>query len=164
MSWQNEPDVMVRAEVARARGRLWRSALFWGPLFLVTGSLLVFFFFDRLLTGGDSGGTWFLVVLLAILSFLFGFQAGQATLDLSGGIEEATGEVTRRWSRSDSLVVRSHYIRLDNKRILRVGANIHSNIREGDRLKVTFFPHSAVAVWAERLPSPESQGEGEGDS
>ncbi|MBE7518646.1 MAG: hypothetical protein HS107_05310 [Thermoflexaceae bacterium] len=161
MSWQNEPDLMARVEAARARGRLWRSVALWGPLFVGSAALLLFFFFDRLLTGGDYGGTWFLVIVLAVLSFLFGFQAAQAALDLSGGIEETTGEVTRRWSRSDSLVMRSHYIRLDSGRILRVGAQFHTNIREGDLLKVTYFPHSALAVWVERLPPAEKRVEGE---
>lgn len=159
MNWQNDLELAAQTEAARARGRLLRSAIFWGPLFLAIFVLFVFFLFDRAFTGGDHGGTWFLVGFLALLSFLFGFQAAQAVLDLLGGIQETTGIVTRRWSRSDSLVMRSHYVRLDNRRILRVGAEFHGDIREGDTLKVKFYPHSAVAVWVDRLPPPKEEDE-----
>ena len=111
----------------------------------------MFFFVDRLVLSGDHGGTWFLVGFLGLLAFLFGFQASQALLDLRSGPRDATGLVTRSWSRSDSLVMRSHYIRLDTGQILRVGAEFHTDLKEGDRLRVTFYPHSAVAVWVEQL-------------
>lgn len=159
MNWQNDLEIAADLEAARARGRLIRSVALWGPVFAVTASALVFFFIDRLAMGGDHGGTWFLVGFLALLSFLFGFQAAQAVLDLSGGLQEATGTVTRRWSRSDSLVMRSHYIRLDNKRILRIGAEFHTGIREGDHLRVKFYPHSALVVWAERVTPQKPPGD-----
>ncbi len=152
MNWRDELAVAEELETVRARGRLLRGVVIWGPVFAIVAGAFVFFFFDRLFLGGDNGGTWFFVGFLALLAFLFGFQASQPLLDLRSGPREAIGMVSRSWSRSDSLVMRSHYIRLDRGQILRVGAEFHADVKEGDRLRVTFYPHSAVAIWVEKLP------------
>jgi hypothetical protein len=106
--------------------------------------------------GGDNGGTWFLVVVLAVLTLLFGFQAIQSGLDYFGDPKVATGFVTRRWARSDSLVVKTHYIRLD-KQILRGDQLILDGIREGDYVEATFYPHSAVLLWVEKQDPPATE-------
>ena len=160
----NERDDLAIAEelaAARARGGLLRGALIWGATFTVVGAAFVFFFVDRLLLGGDNGGTWFFVGFLGFLAFLFGFQAAQPLLDLRSGPRAAIGVVTRSWSRSDSLVMRSHYIRLDKGQILRVAAEFHADVKEGDRLRVKFYPHSATAISVEKLP-PERTRESPG--
>lgn len=156
MNWQDDLALAEAREVAVARGRILRNACLWTPIFAAAALAFVFFFVDRLLLGGDHGGTWFLAGFLALLSFLFGFQAAQALLDLTGGAHEATAIVTRRWSRSDSLVMRSHYVRFEDARILRVGGEFFDSIKVGDRLRVRFFPHSAVAIWVEKLPPAAS--------
>ena len=157
MSFQADLLVTEELEAVRARNRLLRSAIMWGPIFLIVAGAFLFFLVDRLFLGGEYGGTWFLVGFLGFLAFLFGFQASQSVLDLTGGAREATGMVTRSWSRSDSLVLRSHYIRLDEGQILRVGGVFHAGLKEGDRLRVKFYPHSAAAIWVEKLPPVGSQ-------
>ena len=132
-----------------------RSLVIWGPLFLASLGALVFFAFDRAVLGGDHGGTWFLVVVLAIFTLLFGFQAVQSFLDVRSEPRVTTDFVTRRWARNDSLVMRSHYVRL-GAMILRGDVLILDGIKEGDYVEATFYPHSAVLVWVEkREPPPE---------
>ena len=88
---------------------------------------------------------------LGLLSFR---RAIQSALDYFGDPKVATGRVTRRWARSDSLVVKTHYIRLD-KQILRGDQLILDGIREGDYVEATFYPHSAVLLWVEKKDPPE---------
>ena len=156
MNLPEDPETEKAIRVLNARRRLIRNAVIWTPLAVVSLAAFLFFAGDQLFTGGEHGATWFLVVLLAVFLFLFGFQASQALLDLLGKVEEASAEVTRRWSRTDSFVMRSHYIRLDNSKILHVDALLNAEIHEGDHLKVAYYPHSAFAVWVEKLPPPES--------
>ena len=59
-----------------------------------------------------------------------------------------------RWSRSDSLVVRSHYVRIDGKNIFRVDRAIHGDLDEGDYVHIRFYPHSATIVDIEKVPAP----------
>jgi hypothetical protein len=157
MNWQDDPAVQDALELQRARNRILRSAVIWTPFFVVSLAGLVFFFFDRLLTGGDNGGTWFLVVVLGVLTFLFGFQSIQSLLDIFGHVHESTGLVTRRWSRTDSLVMRSHYFRLDNKQIFHVDTLQHREVKEGDRVRVRYYPHSSLVVKVEKLVPEEEE-------
>jgi hypothetical protein len=62
--------------------------------------------------------------------------------------------VTRRWARSDSLVMRTHYMRLD-RLILRGDQLILDGIREGDYVEASFYPKSAVLIWVEKREAPE---------
>ena len=105
--------------------------------------------------GGDHGGTWFLVIVLLVLTVLFGFQSVQSFLDYIGDPRVESGFVTRRWSRSDSLVIKAHYMRL-GKMILRGDQMVLDGIREGDYVEATFYPHSAVLVWVEKKEPPEA--------
>jgi len=156
MNWEQDSDLMALQMRNHARFRLRRSAIIWTPLFVVAGAALVFFTFDRLFFGGDRGGTWFLVVVLSIFTLLFGFQSIQALLDLFGEPKTMTGQVIRRWSRTDSLVVRSHYIRMDTKQIFQVDRTLHGDVAQGDWLKLEYYPHSAILIGVEKLPPPEN--------
>lgn len=153
MSWQDDPELQAEMHRQGVRRRLIRSAIIWTPIFALFAGLLVFYFVDTLFNGGDKGGTWVLVVILTIVTGLFGFQAVQAILDLKGEPQKAVGEVTRRWSRTDSLVMKSHYIRLE-KQILRGDAFQLAGIKEGDYVEATFYQHSATLIWAEKVPKP----------
>jgi hypothetical protein len=142
------------------RGKLLRSAIIWGPLFLITLAGTLFYTADILFMDRENGGTWVLVTIVAILAVLFGFQAVQSVLDFFEKPRTERGYVTRRWARSDSLVVRSHYMRLERK-ILRGDAFLLAEIKEGDYVEATFYPHSAVLVWVEKRPEPGKPGPGE---
>ncbi len=156
MNWQDDPEVIRERQKSATRSRLLRSMILWGPLFLLSLGAFLFWTFDRAFLGGDNGGTWFLVVVLAVLTTLFGFQAIQSALDFFGHPTTQTGFVTRRWARSDSLVVRTHYVRL-NKTILRGDQFILDGIREGDYIEATYYPHSAVLIWVEKQDPPPTE-------
>ncbi|MCZ2108448.1 MAG: DUF3827 domain-containing protein [Dehalococcoidia bacterium] len=148
MSWEHDPEIMARLIEHRVRNGLIRSAVIWTPLFLLTAGGCLFYMTDRVF-GLGYGGTWFLVVVLGVLGALFGFQAFQALLDLRTKPREETGTVSRRWSRSDSLVMRSHYIRVGSH-ILRGDVVLLDGVKEGDEVRVRYFPHSAVLVAVEK--------------
>ena len=162
MTWQDDPAIQAEMHRQGVRGRVLRSAIIWTPICALFALLLLFYFADTLFNGGDRGGTWVLVVVLAIVTSLFGFQAMQAVLDLASEPRTKTGEVSRRWSRTDSFVMRSHYIRLE-KHILRGDAYQLAGISEGDYVEVTFYPHSATLVWAEKVARPDQESASDGD-
>jgi hypothetical protein len=160
MNWQDDPELQKERYHAGVRSRLLRSILIWGPPFLIALGAFVFFTYDRAVLGGENGGTWFLVIILGVLSLLFGFQAIQSLLDYVGKPVKLTGQVTRRWARSDSFVIKTHYIRV-GKMILRGDQLVLDGIKEGDRVEATYYPKSAVLVWVDKLPPPP---EPEGDA
>ncbi len=153
MSWHDDPEVQKQVRLRAARGKLLRSVIIWMPLFLAALAGMVFYTADILFMDREYGSTWVLVTVLTILTILFGFQAIQSLLDFLDRPRTERGFVTRRWARSDSFVVRSHYMRLD-KKILRGDAFLLAEIREGDYVEATFYPHSAVLVWADKLEPP----------
>jgi len=152
MTWENDPLFQKAEQERRIRVGLIKSALLWTPLFLVAGGAFLFFLGDMLF--GAERGTWFLVVVLAILSFLLGYQSIHTLLDLAYGDAEITGHVTRRWSRSDSLILRSHYIRVDRNKIFRIERAYHDDVKEGDYVRVRYYPRSTVVIECEKLPDP----------
>lgn len=155
MNWKDDLEIQAEMHRKGIRGRVLRTAIIWTPLFAIVAALFLFYLVDVLFTGGDRGGTWVLVVILAVVSALFGFQAIQALLDLKGEPRKEVGEVTRRWARTDSLVMKSHYVRV-GKLILRGDAFQLADIREGDYIEATFYPHSATLIWAEKVPNPNA--------
>lgn len=152
MNWQDDPELQNARQREQIRGRLLRSSIFWGPPFLICAALLVFFTVDRFVLH-EYGGTIFLLVILTIFTGLLGFQASQAFLDYIGEPVVESGLVTRRWARSDSFVLKTHYIRI-GKHILRGDQLILDGIREGDYVEATFYPHSAVLVSVEKRENP----------
>ncbi len=155
MNWHDDPEVQRKLQQQQVRGRLLRSSLLWGPPFVICAVLLVFFTIDRIALH-EYGSTWFLVVVLTIFTTLFGFQAIQSFLDYIGDPVSEEGQVTRRWARSDSFVLKTHYIRL-GKQILRGDQLILDGIREGDWVEATYYPHSAVLVAVEKKAAPEGE-------
>ena len=160
MSWEDDPEIQKQLRARSVRGKLLRSAVIWGPIFLLALAGTVFYTVDILVLDREYGATWVLVTILAILAVLFGFQAVQSLMDFFDHPRTELGYVTRRWARSDSLVVRSHYMRLERK-ILRGDAYLLAEIKEGDYVEATFYPHSAVLVWVEKRPEPEKPEAGE---
>jgi hypothetical protein len=156
MNWQDDPELQRKMQQQQVRGRLLRSTLLWGPPFLASLAALVFFTADRLFIH-DYGSTWFLVVVLTVFTVLFGFQAIQSFMDDKGDTVSEQGRVTRRWARSDSFVIKTHYIRLEQK-ILRGDQLILDGIREGDWVEATYYPHSAVLVSVEKRDAPAEEG------
>lgn len=150
----DDPELQREAKARAVRAGILRSAVLWVPVALVTAGAFLFFFVDRAFAGGDRGSTWFLVAVLGLLALLFGFQAVQSVLDLAAKPRTRTGRVTRIWSRRDSLVLKTYYVRVD-RQILRADAHAIAGVREGDWVEVTYYPHSAVLIWADVVREPE---------
>ena len=131
-----------------------RSAVLWSPFFAASFGALLFFLVDRL-TGGDRA-TIFLLVVLSILSLLFGFQAMQSILDVFAAPHTRTGVVTRRWAKRDSLVMKTHYLRVEGT-ILRADEDLVMEIKEGDEVEVRYYRHSGVLLACKRLKVAEAK-------
>ena len=153
-NWKDDPAIQEAMHRRGVRGRILRSALLWTPLFVLFLLLFVFYLWDTALNSGDHGGSWALVVIIGVMTALFGFQSTQALMDLFGNPSSRTGMVTRRWSRSDSFIIKSHYIRL-GKQILRGDEFQFAGVKEGDYVDVTYYTHSAVVIWLEKVAPPE---------
>lgn len=151
-SLTDQPEYQLEAQRARARGSLIRTVLVWSPFFIAALGALLYFGVGQLF---DFGEGWFLVVVLAIVTFLLGFQSLGALRDLSRGTSEVSGQVTRRWARRDSLVIKSHYVRIDHGKIIRLDGIFHTDVAEGDTVKVVYYPSSMVAVTVEKCRQPE---------
>ncbi|HEY5476314.1 MAG TPA: hypothetical protein VIK11_06310 [Tepidiformaceae bacterium] len=152
MNWQDDPQLLDEMALQSVRGGLVRSAIIWTPPFVASAAGFVFFLWD-LITAGGRGGV-LLVGFLAVLTVLFGYQSIQSFLDLRGEPLETEAVVTRRWHRNDSIIVRTHYVRLGSRLILRGGAVALHDIREGQRVAVRYFPHSAVIITIKPVAPP----------
>ena len=152
VNWQDDPEIQARVYEGRIRGGLIKSALLWTPCFVVVFGLLLYFLFDQLTGGGK--GSWFLLVILTIFSVLLGFQASQSLLDLRSEPIEGTQVVVRRWSKSDSLVMRTHYLQLANKAILHGDKHILDGIKVEDTVIVRYYPHTGVLLSIEKVKPP----------
>lgn len=153
MNWQDDPELEAARRAHGVRTSLIRTAIIWTPLFLAAAAGLIFYAVDTA-TGSKYGGTWILVVVLGIATFLFGFQSIQAWLDLFTEPIDQSGFVQRRWARRDSFVFQTQYIRID-KRILRGDHLLLAEVKEGDYIRANFYRHSNVLVDVEKLPPPE---------
>jgi len=149
---QDDEPLREALQEARARAAVVRQAVIWTPLFLIALGGFLFFFVDEA-RGGDRG-SWFLVGLLGVFPFLFGYMSIQAIRDLLGAPVEREGLVTRRWARTDSFFFRSHYVRVEPNLILRIDPHEH-DVREEEYVAVRFYPHTMVAIRFERREMPE---------
>lgn len=155
MNWNDDPDIQLALQESRVRRGLWINTIIWMPFFLLGLGLFIFFFIDVVFDLG-RGGTVFLLVVLGILTTLFGFQGLQSVFDLFGKPKELSGWITRSWARSDSFVIKSHYIRVA-KNIFRVDKLLHGDVDAGDYVKVRYYPHSAVVIALDKVPPPEGE-------
>jgi hypothetical protein len=147
----SDPTLERIEQERRARNSVVRNTVMWMPLFIISFGCLLFFSFDVFFNSGDHGGTVFLLIVLSILSFLFGYQGIHALLDLIHGDTTMEGIVTRRWSRTDSLVIKSHYIRINNQQIFRIDNYYHGDAKAGDIVRIRYYPRSAIVIELEKL-------------
>lgn len=136
---------MGEAEHA-ARRSLQRSAALFTPLFLLTLAGLVLSLFTS---------SWLILVVAAILTFLFGYQAIQTLRDLRAEPTSISGEIQRMWARTDFIIVgRSHYVMVQRS-IFRVPIERYIELEKGQRVRVSYFPHSHTVIDVE----PEGAGQ-----
>lgn len=142
-----------------SRAGLWRSAILYTPLFVLTLAALVL-----MLVGVIDDGPVLLVIML-VLAFLFGYQSIQAIRDLRANRTVITqGPVNRIWSKMDLFVTRSYYITVD-RNIFRIPVQAYWDLREEAKrmradgsdeeyrieVRVEHFPHTGNVVKVERL-------------
>jgi hypothetical protein len=151
-SLSDQPEYQLEAQRARARGSLFRTALVWTPFFAVSLGAWLYFTVGQLFGFGEG---WFLVGVLSFVTFLLGYQSVGATRDLFRGTSEVTGRVTRRWARRDSLVIKSHYVRIDHGKIIRLDGVFHTDVAQGDNVRIVYYPSSMMAVTVEKLEQDE---------
>lgn len=144
MNWQEDPEIRAAQHYRSVRMGILRSAVLWTPLFIVAFGSLLFFGYDRI-TGPNHGSTWFLVMLLSFFSLLLGYQSYQALGDLRAEPDVFAGEVTRRWSRRDGMVLKTHYVRIENT-ILRGTDELLSDVHTGDKVEARFFKRSGALL------------------
>jgi hypothetical protein len=161
MNWRDDPELLAMQQEQSAHGKIVRSALLWVPIFAICFGCWLFFGFDRVFLGGDHGSTWFLMVVLSGLTLLFAFPAVQSILDLREGPKEEEVTVVRSWTRRDAFVVKNHFLKIESGQILEGNAFAVEGAQEGERVRVRYYPHSAVLIWA-RPVAAESAGEGRG--
>lgn len=155
---------LLQSDPARERAvkrSLIRNVVLWGPVFLATAGALVFFTYDRI-TGPEHGGTWFLTGVLAFFSIVFLVPALGAIRDLRRGPSQITGMVARKWTKRDSFVIKSWYIRV-GRSIYRGDQDTLGAIVAGDRVTVRLYPHSGVilAIRKEEPPARDEPAEGD---
>ena len=153
----SDPTMQRIEQERRARSSLVRNAVIWMPLFLIAFGALLWFAVDVFFNDGERGGTYFLLVVLSVFSFLFGYQGIHATLDLIQGDTTMEGIVTRRqWNEfvMAAPVIKSHYIRGNRSQIFRIDNYYHGDAKAGDVVRVRYYPRSAVVIELERLEIP----------
>ncbi len=133
----------------KARRSVTRTALFYTPLFLIAlGSFL--YLFRRQMSDGSAG--WVAVVIVGLAAVLFGVQAMLALRDLGSGLKETRGRVVRKWTRSEMLVLRGHFLRVEGD-IFRVSPVIYQEILENDDVIVLHLPHTNTVESVSRASS-----------
>ncbi len=130
------------------RGRLIRDAIIYTPIFLLCAFVLVLMLIgvlDRAIVG---------MVLLAVVTFLFGYQSIQTLRDLRERPRQFEGAVARRWTKRDGFVVKSHYVAV-NKAIFRIPVDAYMDVKTGDSVRIEAYPHTGLVLRCERTARPE---------
>jgi hypothetical protein len=151
MNWRDDPELVMAEQEHSARVKVIRSAVIWIPLFVISLGCWLFFGFDRIFLDGEYGSTWFLMVVLTIFTGLFAFPAIQSLQDIRGGPREEEVKVIRSWSRRDAFVVKNHFLKIESGQILEGNAFAIEGVDDGDRVRVRYYPHSSVLIWARRV-------------
>lgn len=140
------------------RAVLW-SALLYTPPFLAALGGFLFLLLDGLASGGGLPVP--LLVLLAVLAVLLGHQSVQALRDLGSAPRSVTGQVIRKWKRSEALLWGSHYIRVSGvdhgggmgDRIFTLDVVDWMGVEEGDQVAVRHYPHTGSVESIEKVPA-----------
>ncbi len=132
------------------RGRLFRDAAIYTPLFLGCLGLLIWMTLDA----GARAPVG--MVLLAGMAFLFGYQCLQSLRDLREQPRSFSGPITRRWTKRDAFVSKSYYITVD-RAIYRIPVQIYLDLLVRDVVAIVAFPHTGTVLSVERLSRPEPE-------
>lgn len=126
-----------------ARVSVVRGAFAYTPLFIAGIALTV------LSAAGTINAGILLTVIEALVTLLFAYQSIQALRDLGADLETTYGVITRRWSKMDLFVSRSHYIAV-NRNIFRIPVVDWYHLAENDTVTVTHYPHTGAVASIEK--------------
>jgi hypothetical protein len=137
------------------RGRLIRDTILYTPpfAFLVLALVLMIVgVWDRSIVG---------IVLVAGITFLFGYQSVQSIRDLTSKPRELDGPIQRRWTKRDGFVVKNYYVSV-GKSIFHIAVDDYMLLKTGDVVRVLAYPHTGTLVSINKLedgpPRPVEQG------
>lgn len=132
-------------ETERAtRRRLLSSSVLYAMLFALALAVAVLSV-ARILDGGVI-----LDGLAALVALLLGYQTMQTVRDLYAHPVCIDGPIGRHWSKTDFILVRSHYISL-KRTIFSIPVEEWFDLDEGDSVAVTYFPHTNTVISVDRL-------------
>lgn len=129
----------MAGQIPSARGPIIRDAVIFTPFFLALAAAWAAAFVKQ------GSGAIPLLVILAIVTALVGFQSIQALRDLMARPKVTKGEISRKWKRADLLFFQGHYVYV-NKRVFKIGPLEYQQLEEGDSVSVTHYPHTNTVV------------------
>jgi hypothetical protein len=134
------------------RASVWRTALFFTPLFLA--GLALEGYLAASFASEPSGSAIPGLVIVGVITLLLGFESVQALRDLLATPRELEDVVTRTWTRTDAFVFRNAYAMVA-RRVFRLTPEQALEVREGDVVRVRFFPHTNTLIEIDRVGRKE---------
>jgi len=125
------------------RGRLIRDAILYTPPFLLFATMLALMIagiWDRAIVG---------MIIIALLTFLFGYQSIQTIRDLFSQPRDIVGPIRRLWTKRDGFIVKNYYMSVE-KAIFHIPADEYVQLRAGDLVRVRAYPHTGTVVAIEK--------------
>ena len=133
-----------------------RKAILYTPAAVFALGLTVFAI-GNVVTG--ALGSIFLLVIAGVVTFALGFEWIAALRDLRTEPVTTAGEVRSLWTRSRTLWFgTARYLRVD-RRIFEIGPLTYEELREGDTVEVSHWPHTLTIVAVHRLSRVEEEPE-----
>ena len=133
----------VIGESAGHRRTLWRMALMYAPLTLL--SLALGGVSLNALLGG-SGGAAIPLAILAIVTAALAHQAAAALRDLRAEPAFTRGEVARTWTKGGLFwFFRSHYAMV-NRQVFVMAPEVWVQLTEGDTIECHHWPHTRTLI------------------
>ena len=135
----------------RGRGGVVRDAVLYTPLAVAGLGFLIWMLAVRLF--GDREPSWVLFGVVTAVTLLVGFMSQASLRDLASGPKTVSGPITKKWRRTDSLFVRSHYFAVGGK-ILHVDPVEYQLHNEGDSVSIRYYPHTGSVSSVEDVKEP----------
>lgn len=144
-----------------ARRGVVRSAIFFTPLFIAAfagfAAALV------AVAAGNGGNLIIVLVIAGLLALLLGFQALGALLDTNAELKETTGQIRRKWRRSDFIFWKSHYIRVGGG-IFKVDPVAFELLQQGQEIAILHLPRTCSVESLSLVVPPPPAAQPEGDA
>lgn len=99
-----------------------------------------------------SGGDTYVVPMAfgLVVGLLAGFQGIQYWRDLRVAPQSLTGQVSRRWRRTNFFFWHSYYVRVGG-RVFEVDPVVYMDLQDGDTVAVRYYPHTDTVESLERV-------------